>query len=169
MRDLLVDIDARHPGLIDRFGGHARAAGLTLDAGRFERFREAFHEQLADREFEPDIVETDGALSTSELSLETAEALSRAGPWGQAWPEPMFDGRFRVLDRRTVGSRHLKLRLEPVGGGPSLDAIAFGAGHLCREELPEPLAVVYSLEVNRWRGRVTPQLRIRYLIDSLED
>ncbi|NBD95705.1 MAG: single-stranded-DNA-specific exonuclease RecJ [Gammaproteobacteria bacterium] len=169
MRDLLVDIDAGHPGLIDRFGGHARAAGLSLDKDRLDAFQAAFHEQLADRVFDPDIVHTDGMLDPGELTLETAAALADAGPWGQAWPEPLFDGRFRVLERRVVGSSHLKLSLQPEGGGPALDAIAFGAGGLCHQELPDPLAVVYSLEVNRWKGRVVPQLRIRHLVEALED
>lgn len=168
MRDLLVDIDAAHPGLIDRFGGHARAAGLSLAGERLEAFREAFHEQLAGRLFEPDMVETDGSLAADELSLETAGALADAGPWGQAWPEPLFDGRFRVLERRVVGTSHLKLRLQAESGGNVLDAIAFGAGKLCHQELPEPLEVVYSLEVNRWQGRVIPQMRIRYLVETLE-
>jgi len=166
MRDLLVAIDAARPGLIDRFGGHARAAGLSLAAGRLDAFREAFHEQLAERVFKPDRVETDGALAAEELTLETANALAAAGPWGQGWPEPLFDGRFHVLERRIVGASHLRLRLQPEGGGPVLDAIAFGAGSLCHQELPEPLPVVYGLEVNRWRGRVTPQLRIRYLVEG---
>lgn len=168
MRDLLVDIDAAHPGLIDRFGGHARAAGLSLDQDRLEAFRNAFHEQLADREFEPDIVYTDGSLAAEELSLDTAAALAEAGPWGQAWPEPLFDGRFRVLERRVVGASHLKMRLQVDGGGPVLDAIAFGAGVLCHQELPDPLSVVYSLEINRWQGRVVPQLRIHHLVESLQ-
>lgn len=166
MRDLLVDIDAANPGLIDRFGGHARAAGLSLEADRLEAFREAFEAQLAERVFEPDVVYTDGCLSGDELCLETAAALAEAGPWGQAWPEPLFDGHFRVLDRRVVGARHLKLRLQAESGGPALDAIAFGAGGLCHRELPDPLGVVYSLEINRWQGRVTPQMRVRFLVES---
>jgi single-stranded-DNA-specific exonuclease len=166
MRDLLVDIDASYPGLVDRFGGHARAAGLSLHKDRFEAFRDAFDEQLRDREFAPDVIETDGPLEPDELGLETAEALAAAGPWGQAWPEPLFDGRFRVLERRVVGSDHLKLRLQPEQGGPVLDAIAFGASALCHQELPDPLALVYSLEINRWQGRVMPQLRVRYLVAS---
>lgn len=168
MRDLLVEIDASNPGLIDRFGGHARAAGLSLEEDRLDAFREAFHEKLANRVFEPDIVYTDGSLGGDDLSLETAAALAEAGPWGQAWPEPLFDGRFRILERRIVGASHLKMRLQPEAGGPALDAIAFGAGDLCHQELPDPLSVVYSLEVNRWQGRVIPQLRIRYLVKSLE-
>lgn len=168
MRDLLVGIDARHPGLIDRFGGHARAAGLSLNIDHFEAFRAAFEQQLAGHHFEPDSVCTDGSLQGEQLSLETAAALADAGPWGQAWPEPLFDGRFRVRERRVVGTNHLKLRLQPEEGGPVLDAIAFGAGRLCHNELPDPLGVVYGLEINRWQGRVTPQLKIHYLVDSLE-
>lgn len=165
MRDLLVDIDAANPGLIERFGGHARAAGLSLSRARFDAFREAFDKQLQGRAFAPDVIATDGPLSAEELTLQTAEALVGAGPWGQEWPEPLFDGAFRIRERRIVGSSHLKLRLEPVGGGPVLDAIAFGAGELCHQELPDPLELVYSLDVNRWQGRVIPQLRVRYLVD----
>ncbi len=167
LRDLLVDIDSRHPGLIKRFGGHARAAGLSLEQQHFERFRECFDQLLEDIEFSDEKVMTDGELAADELSLETAEALNAAGPWGQGWPEPLFDGRFRVLERRVVGEKHLKLRLA-TGHGSALDAIAFRAGRLCHEDLPDPLHVVYSLEINRWQGRVTPQLNIRYLVETVE-
>ncbi len=168
LRDLLVDIDSRQPGLIKRFGGHARAAGLTIDQSRFKEFRENFNNLVQEIEFSGECVSTDGALSASELSIETAEALAGAGPWGQGWPEPLFDGRFRVLERRVVGEKHLKLRLSPTGSGASIDAIAFRAGHLCHRELPDPLHVVYSLEANRWQGRVTPQLNVRYLVDEAD-
>lgn len=167
MRDLLVTVDQAHPGLMQRFGGHARAAGLTLSADALDPFRSAFLKALEGHEFAPDEVLTDGALDAHELSLETAEALAQAGPWGQAWPEPLFDGHFSVLDRRVVGQRHLKLRLAALGGGPSLDAIAFGAGDWCHRDLPEPLHVTYALEINRWRGQVSPQLRIQHLVDAL--
>ena len=169
LRDLLVDIDSRRPGLIKRFGGHARAAGLSLDRDRFPVFRDCFNEITKAIEFNDEKILTDGELSARELSLETAEALNAAGPWGQAWPEPLFDGAFRVLERRVVGEKHLKLRLAALDRGPALDAIAFGAGGLCHQELPDPLHVVYSLEVNRWQGRVGVQINIRYLVDGIED
>lgn len=168
MRDLLVDVDATNPGLIDRFGGHARAAGLSLRRDHLEPFRQAFHERLASLEFAAETVVTDGELDVSELNIETALALAGAGPWGQAWPEPLFDGCFEVLERRIVGQRHLKLRLKTASDDSVLDAIAFGAGPLCHQELPQPLRLAYSLEVNRWQGRVRPQLNIRYLVDSVE-
>lgn len=167
MRDLLAAIDAARPGLIDRFGGHARAAGLSLDRDRLDAFRGAFEDAVARLEFAPDQVWSDGELGAAELSVETAQALIDAGPWGQGWEEPLFDGCFRVLERRVVGSGHLKLVLESRSGGAVLDAIAFRAGDLCHQELPEPLHLTYRLELNRWRGKITPQLNIQHLVQSL--
>ena len=166
MRDLLAVLDARHRGLIDRFGGHARAAGLSLDNARFDDFRKAFDAHVAALEFPPDAVLSDGSLAPAELTIATAEALTEAGPWGQGWDEPLFDGHFRVLERRVVGKDHLKMLLEPFGGGPALDAIAFRAGDWCHRDLPEPLHVTYRLELNRWRGRVTPQLNIQHWVEG---
>lgn len=164
MRDLLVAVDAAQPGLMERFGGHARAAGLSLPGARLQEFQAAFTQQADKLEFAPDQVCSDGDLSAKELSVETAQALIDAGPWGQGWDEPLFDGRFRVLERRVVGQGHLKLLLEPASGGPPLDAIAFRAGALCHNELPDPFHVTYRLEINRWRGRVTPQLNIQHRV-----
>jgi len=167
MRDLLAELDASNPGLIDRFGGHARAAGLSLAPDRLPDFREAFEAHVANLRFGRDEVFSDGELGASEFSLETAQALIDAGPWGQGWDEPLFDGRFKLLDRRVVGSKHLKLLLEPPGGGPAIDAIAFRAGDLCHQELPEPLHVTYRLELNRWRGNVTLQLNIQHMVEKV--
>lgn len=167
MRDLLVEIDTLQPGLIDRFGGHARAAGLSLDRQRLEAFRSAFDRCLARHHFGSERVETDGPLKSGELNARTAEALENSGPWGQSWPEPLFDGRFRVLERRVVGDAHLRLRLEPESGGPQVDAIAFRAGQLLRDELPDPLHVTYRLELNRWQGRVNPQVNIQHLVEGV--
>lgn len=169
MRDVLVSVDSVHPGLIERFGGHSRAAGLTLAAEKLDKFRSALLAVFENHRFGPDTVDTDGPLEPHELTLDTARALAQAGPWGQAWPEPLFDGQFMVVERRVVGQRHLKLRLQPHGGSNVIDAIAFGAGHLCHQELPEPLVIAYSLDINRWQGRVAPQLRVRYLVESIQD
>ncbi len=166
MRDLLVDISQENPGLVERFGGHARAAGLSLDRERFEAFRSAFEERVKTLEFVSETVVTDGALSPEDFDVRVAEALHRAGPWGQAWPEPLFDGHFHVLDRRIVGQRHLKLRLRPSGGGPELDAIAFRAGELFQQELPDPIHLTYRLEVNRWRGNVNVQLNVQHRVKA---
>ncbi|MGK7295195.1 MAG: single-stranded-DNA-specific exonuclease RecJ [Candidatus Wenzhouxiangella sp. M2_3B_020] len=167
MRDLLADLDAGHPGLIDRFGGHARAAGLSLQAANIERFEAAFDERVSRFRFGAEEVVSDGSLAPAELSLETARAITEAGPWGQGWEEPLFDGRFRVIDRRVVGGKHLKMVLEPEAGGPPVDAIAFRAGALAHQELPEPFHVTYRLEVNRFRGRVQLQLNVQHLVDHV--
>lgn len=167
MRDLLAALDAANPGLVDRFGGHARAAGLSLSGDRLDAFVEAFRRQTERLTFAEDLVRSDGELAPAELSLETAEALAESGPWGQGWEEPLFDGRFRVLERRIVGQVHLKLLLEPTGGGPPLDAIAFRAGEWCHRELPDPLHVTYRLEINRWRGNVTPQLNLQHRVAGI--
>ncbi len=165
MRDLLAGIDAEHPGLIDRFGGHARAAGLSLAGDRIEQFRQAFEDRASRLEFAADQVLSDGELRHAELQLATAEALDAAGPWGQGWEEPLFHGHFRVLERRIVGASHLKLVVQPPGNGPVLDAIAFRAGNLCRQELPDPLHVTYRLDINRWRGNTSLQLNIQHLVE----
>ncbi len=124
-------IAARHPGLIEKFGGHAMAAGMTLREASFEEFRAAFAGEIAARtdvDALSGILYTDGELSGAELSLETARVLRSAGPWGQGFPEPVFDGGFRIADARIVGGKHLKLQLRGSGeaGAPALDAIAFG-------------------------------------------
>jgi len=167
MRDLLAELDAANPGLIGRFGGHARAAGLSLSPDRLQAFREAFEARVETLKFGRDEVLSDGELSGSEFSLETAQAIIDAGPWGQGWDEPLFDGRFNVLERRVVGSKHLKMVLEPAGGGPALEAIAFRAGDLCHQELPEPLHVTFRLELNRWRGNVSVQLNIQHMVEKV--
>ena len=169
MRDLLADLDAANPGLIDRFGGHAGAAGLSLAGDRIDDFRDAFDRRVAELRFDAEEVLTDGALSAAEMSVDTAQALEDSGPWGQGWAEPLFDGRFRIVERRVVGRDHLKLVVEPVEAGPTLDAIAFGAGRFCHEELPEPLHVTYRLELNRWRGRVSAQLNVQHFVESIRE
>ena len=167
MRDLLAELDAANPGLIVRFGGHARAAGLSLAPDRLQAFREAFEAHVETLKFGRDEVLSDGELSGSEFSLKTAQSIIDAGPWGQGWDEPLFDGRFNVLERRVVGSKHLKMVLEPAGGGPALEAIAFRAGDLCHQELPEPLHVTFRLELNRWRSNVTLQLNIQHMVEKV--
>jgi len=168
MRDLLAEIDASKPGLIDRFGGHARAAGLSVSTDRLDAFRDAFEAHAGRLGFGDEWIQTDGELAVAELHVDTAQALAAAGPWGQGWEEPLFDGRFRVLERRIVGGRHLKMLLEPERGGTVLDAIAFGAGALCHQELPDPLHLTYRLEINRWRGNVTPQLNVQHIVERVE-
>ncbi|MHC6217858.1 single-stranded-DNA-specific exonuclease RecJ [Stenotrophomonas acidaminiphila] len=129
IRDALAAVDARHPGLIDRFGGHAMAAGLSLPLARLEAFRAAFEQQVL-ATLDPALLQqqllSDGELSVAELDFRHAEALRLAGPWGQGFPEPLFDGHFEVAQWRVLKERHLKLELRLPGMAGTLNAIHFG-------------------------------------------
>lgn len=129
VRDVLEAVATRQPGLIDRFGGHAMAAGLTLRRAALAGFADAFADEVG-RRLTPaqmqNVLETDGALSAAELTLETARAIESGGPWGQAFPEPVFEGEFTVADMRVVGERHLKLWLRLDPASHPIEAIAFG-------------------------------------------
>jgi single-stranded-DNA-specific exonuclease len=164
MRDLIDAVDKRHPGLVERFGGHAMAAGLTLRSSALERFTDAFVDEVR-REIGdvPPAFEvlSDGELPPGDLNLETARVLRDGGPWGKGFPEPLFDGPFAVLDRRVVGERHLRLRLRPEGGLP-IDAIGFRLGGRL-EGAGEKVHLAYRLEVNEYRGEVSPQLVVEHL------
>lgn len=166
LRDLLAAVDRHHPGLIDRFGGHAMAAGLTLDAGQLERFEAAFvdevRRELGERPPVREIL-SDGALPLELIRLETAEVLRCAGPWGKGFPEPVFDDVFEVADRRIVGERHLKLRLHG-GNGPPVDAIAFGQAATAAG-LGNRVHLAYSLDVNEYQGARTAQLVVEHVAE----
>lgn len=169
MRDLLVAIDNANPGLLDKFGGHARAAGLSLARRHLEAFQTAFAGALESFEFAAEEVMTDGELPGEFIDVGTARVLSDTGPWGQGWPEPLFDGRLRVLERRVVGEHHLKLRVQAPGAAQPLDAIAFRAARLLSDELPDPLHVTYRLEANTWMGSTRAQLNIQHLVSGILD
>ncbi|MGL4565213.1 MAG: single-stranded-DNA-specific exonuclease RecJ, partial [Halioglobus sp.] len=128
IRDILDAVAVRHPGLISKFGGHAMAAGLSLARDNYEAFARAFVDEVArhaaDVELQA-VIESDGELAEHEFELELATALRFAGPWGQHFPEPVFDGLFRIVSQRLVGQKHLKLVLFPANGSVLLDAIAF--------------------------------------------
>ena len=168
IRDVLDSIAARHPGLIHRFGGHAMAAGLTLERERLDEFARAFDAEVArclPVAGATDAVETDGELSVEEIALATAEALRAGGPWGQAFPEPCFDGLFSIRNTRVIGERHMKMWVEPAGSGRSFDAIAFNHLTPGAPVVPPagPLQLVYRLEVNEYQG----ERRLQLLIDHL--
>jgi single-stranded-DNA-specific exonuclease len=170
IRDVLDAVAARHPELLDRFGGHAMAAGVTLQRDRLERFRQAFTDEVG-RWLDPvaqGIIETDGELAPEEMTLATALELRAAGPWGQAFPEPSFDGEFELLESRVVGDRHLKLRVRPLTSGESLEAIAFG--YLDDSaELPRGRArLAYRLDVNEYLGVRRLQLVIEHMARPLQ-
>jgi single-stranded-DNA-specific exonuclease len=168
IRDVLDSIAARHPGLIHRFGGHAMAAGLTLERQRLDEFARAFDAEVArclPAAGATDAVVTDGELRVEEIALATAEALRAGGPWGQAFPEPCFDGLFSIRNSRVIGERHMKMWVEPAGSGRSFDAIAFNHLTPGSPVVPPagPLQLVYRLEVNEYQG----ERRLQLLIDHL--
>jgi single-stranded-DNA-specific exonuclease len=174
IRDALDSIATRHPGLIDKFGGHAMAAGMSLAEEALDRFRAAFAEEIAaraDGESLRGVIHSDGELTRAELCMDTARVLRGAGPWGQGFPEPVFDGEFEVLDARIVGGRHLKLSVREGGtsecGGLAIDAIAFGYIGGAAED-PQLRAgmrahLAYRLEVNEYRGADRVQLNCQHL------
>lgn len=166
IRDVLAVVDARHPGLLKKYGGHAMAAGMTLAAGDLGTFCNAFDKAVRDKLNPADLeaaITTDGPLSASELNLDTAALLKRAGPWGQHFPEPLFDGEFSVVSQRIVGQNHLKLVLQPMEGGSIIDGIAFNTGSEVPDYTLTGARVVYKPDANRFRGRTNLQLMIDYL------
>jgi single-stranded-DNA-specific exonuclease len=171
IRDALDSIATRQPGLIDKFGGHAMAAGLTLREGKLPDFKIAFAAEIAaraDRDSLTGVIYSDGALSAEELCIETAQALRGAGPWGQGFPEPVFDGEFKVVDARIVGGKHMKLRLDSASrGSEPIDAIAFGyvGGTSLDANLGHgsTIQLAYRLEINEFRGAERVQLNCQHL------
>ncbi|MFY2737508.1 single-stranded-DNA-specific exonuclease RecJ [Pseudocitrobacter faecalis] len=164
MRDALERLDTLYPDLMVKFGGHAMAAGLSLEEAKFDEFQQRFGE-LVTEWLDPALLQgeilSDGELSSQEMTLEVAQMLREAGPWGQMFPEPLFDGHFRLLQQRIVGERHLKVMVEPVGGGPLLDGIAFNVDTACwPDNGVREVQLAYKLDINEFRGNRSLQLII---------
>jgi len=166
IRDVLAYVDARAPGLMKAFGGHAMAAGLTLASDALAQFErklgEAIEVILDGAELQAEVW-TDGPLPASDLSLDMALQLENLGPWGQRFPEPLFDGHFDVIDQRVVGGSHLKMIVRPLDGAEEIDAIAFNR---MPADLPEtgPARLLYHLGVNRWRNEESCQLMVERIV-----
>jgi single-stranded-DNA-specific exonuclease len=166
IRDVLAYVDSHHPGMIEAFGGHAMAAGLTLQSAHFPEFgrrlSEAVNAVLDGAELNAEIL-TDGVLAANDVSLELATAIEAFGPWGQRFSDPLFDGRFKVIDARAVGGAHLKMILQAFDGSEPLDAIAFNR---LPEDLPGSggVRLLYRLGVNRWRGNESCQLLVEEIV-----
>jgi single-stranded-DNA-specific exonuclease len=171
IRDVLDGIATRHPGLIEKFGGHAMAAGMSLPEANLEPFRAAFAAEVAARaggEILRGVIHSDGELRPDEMCIATARALKHAGPWGQAFPEPVFDGDFVVADARVVGGRHLKLSLREATAGGGYDAIAFGYADAAMNSAIEvrpgaSVGLAYRLEINEYNGTESVQLNCQHL------
>ena len=165
VRDAITAAVTALPGIEVRYGGHAMAAGLTLAERDLPAFRTAFAAELERQRGSlaaPTVLWTDGALAPADLQLELADTLAGAGPWGQAFPEPVFDNEFAVREQRVVGEKHLKLRVQHAAGGPLLDAIAFRHGPLTRAR-DVPVRLIYRLDVNTYRDSRTAQLVVEHL------
>ncbi|KJM63065.1 single-stranded-DNA-specific exonuclease RecJ [Pluralibacter gergoviae] len=167
MRDALERLDTLYPGLMIKFGGHAMAAGLSLEEAKFDEFQRRFGE-LVTEWLDPALLQgevlSDGPLSGQEMTMDVAQMLRDAGPWGQMFPEPLFDGRFRLLQQRLVGERHLKVIVEPIGGGPLLDGIAFNVDTaLWPDSSVREVTLAYRLDINEFRGNRSLQI----IIDAL--
>jgi len=163
IRDLLEAVSAVKPGLIDKFGGHAMAAGLSIAESRLEEFKRVAAEQMGrlypDADFSGAII-TDGKLPDTAFNLAFARSLRDAGPWGSGFPEPLWSGDFQMVEQRTVGEKHLKMRVRPAGGGNVIDAIAFNqAGPAYRGVVK----FAYRLDVNEFRGVENPQLVVEQI------
>ncbi|WP_243976003.1 single-stranded-DNA-specific exonuclease RecJ [Vibrio natriegens] len=171
MRDALDFIDTQNPGLIIKFGGHAMAAGLTIKEQDFERFSRLFDEvvkkELDDAALKG-VILSDGELKPEEFSMHVAELLRAGGPFGQAFPEPAFDGEFKVLHQKLVGEKHLKLMLEPLHKGhPTnvmIDGIAFNVDlRRWPDASVKTVRLAYKLDVNEFRGNQSLQLMIDHI------
>lgn len=163
VRDVLAAIAAQHPDMLQKFGGHALAAGLTLPRAQLARFSAAFDAQVS-RQLDAAALHgqvlSDGALAADDLDVATAELLRAGGPWGQGFPEPMFDGEFTVIEHRWLGERHLKLRLRVDGAARVFDAIAFNQTPVAT--MPRRLHAAYRLDVNEYQGLRSLQLVIAH-------
>ncbi len=164
IRDVLASIDKDNPGVIQKFGGHAMAAGLSIHPEKFNDFKQAFYKALGNEMTADDceqVILSDGELAQHDLTLDFAELIQSSGPWGQNFAEPLFDNRFEILEQRIVGERHLKLSLRLESGGPVLDAIAFNVN---LEAWPNHRAikahVAYRLDVNEFANRKRLQLMV---------
>jgi single-stranded-DNA-specific exonuclease len=163
VRDLLEAVSTAKPGLIEKFGGHAMAAGLSIAEAALPEFKRVAEKQMGRLYPQADFsgaILTDGPLPGSAFNLRFARSLRDAGPWGSGFPEPMWSGDFAVVEQRTVGENHLKLRVRPADGGNVVDAIAFNqAGAVYRGVVQ----LAYKLDVNEFRGVENPQLVVEQI------
>ncbi|MFS1522655.1 single-stranded-DNA-specific exonuclease RecJ [Microbulbifer sp. 2304DJ12-6] len=167
IRDALSDVAAVNPALISKFGGHAMAAGLTLPAENLDAFRTAFERVVRNRLNENHlqaVIDSDGELTIQDYNLQTASLLRACAPWGQAFPEPVFDGEFLLLQQRIVGERHLKMVVAPPQAPQlALDAIAFNVDTSQWPQATRRVRMAFKLDVNEFRGRESLQLMVNLL------
>ena len=166
IRDAFEAIDAEHPGVITKFGGHAMAAGLSIQSNKFDLFTTAFEKQVnkvsTPEDFE-NIIMVDGQLSSSELSIELAQEIKDLGPWGHHFPQPQFYGKFNIVNADILKEKHLRLKLQ-AGESSIVNAIAFNCIDSEWKGMPEQVELVYRLDINEFRGNKSLQLMVESLL-----
>ena len=166
LRDALEAISTRYQGLLPRFGGHAMAAGLSILQSDFQVFSQAFDEEVRNHLSDDDlkgVIHSDGMLEPGELRLDVADALVRAGPWGQGFPEPLFDGEFEVVSHQNIKDKHLKLMLRPPGASYPVKAMRFNTDPAQWPRDANRVRVAYRLEANEFRGARSVCLVLEHL------
>ncbi len=163
IRDALDEVAALQPGILSKFGGHAMAAGMSLAVESLPAFMELF-DQVVRRRLDADdlrpVVLSDGEIPSEMMDLELAGLIAEGGPWGQAFPEPVFDGHFAVVSQRLLQDKHWKLVLQDPVAKQTFDAIGFNLAEQHPAPLPETLHIAYQLDINEFRGNINLQLRI---------
>lgn len=166
IRDALDAVATKHPGILTKFGGHAMAAGLSLFRNDFEAFKQAFEIEVSRHLGADDfchVIHSDGELSSDDIGLPLAQTIQAAGPWGQAFPEPLFDGCFDVVQRRIVAEKHLKLLLRVPGSDTVVDAIAFNTVDDTWPQNVQRVNIAYKLDVNHYRGVSSAQFIVEFI------
>lgn len=167
LRDVLDELDQKHPNLIVSFGGHAMAVGLTIREQDIELFRDSFeallNDKLSEEVLQPTI-ETDGEVDGQDFNYAMALQLKEGGPWGEGFDEPIFDGEFIIHQQRLFAEKHLRLVLEPQNGGSLIEGILFNADlQQWPDQSIKKAKIVYHLVVDDFRGNQAAKLMIRYL------
>ncbi|MCF6319421.1 MAG: single-stranded-DNA-specific exonuclease RecJ [Proteobacteria bacterium] len=168
IRDALVQIETKHPNLMHKFGGHAMAAGLSLNQEDYPKFREIFNLIVKDsltEEQRQHTIHTDGELDSMDLCLAIAEELQEHGPWGQNFPAPLFDGWFNIIDKKEVGTGHTKLTLQTLDFSKRIGAIAFGIHPKFFKPDGGKNQITFKLDINEFRGRRSLQLIVQDIIN----
>lgn len=165
IKDVLEAIATANPHLLEKFGGHAMAAGLSLkkaDLAIFSHcFNDAVNRQLNGQPLTGELF-SDGSLLQESMDLDLAESLNEAGPWGQGFPEPLFDDRFDIMQQRIIGGTHAKMTLRPVGSQQIFEAIAFNQSEQLPADDGATIHAAYRLDINQYRGDRRLQLLIEY-------
>jgi single-stranded-DNA-specific exonuclease len=167
IRDALDVVAKKYPQLLKKFGGHAMAAGMSLQRKDFESFAKAFDEEIRRQLTEADlqaVIQTDGQLDSQDFNMQLAQQLRDAGPWGQHFPEPIFEGEFFIVQQKLVGEKHLKLLLAANATDAGwLEAVAFNIDPAVWPNLKaKKIHAAYKLDINEYRGNYSLQLLIDY-------